>query len=122
MNNLKPFTDFQNKKEFKMEIKLNIKALGRADINFEFSCNAEEAMVLINDPVYQNLGAALVDHIKLENEQLRNQQSDRFEHLRKTYEADRKAQNNHNKAVIAGLRSLQEQVFKMLDRINRNKF
>lgn len=54
-----------------MEIKLNVKQPGRADINFEFSCNAEEAAVLINDPVYQDLGRALVDHVRLENEALR---------------------------------------------------
>lgn len=57
-----------------MEIKLSVKQPGRADVNFEFSCNAEEAAVLINDPVYQQLGMVLVDYIKMKNEQLRNRQ------------------------------------------------
>ena len=60
-----------------MEIKLSVKQPGRADVNIEFSCNAEEAAVLINDPVYQELGKKLCSEISFKPKQQSQNYHDR---------------------------------------------
>lgn len=102
-----------------MEIKLSVKAPGRADVNFEFSCNAEEATILINDPVYQEIGMVLIDQLKRESEQCRNhdrkvnQHNDHcFEYMRKVYENDMRDQAN----LEISLRRLHDQLNRMLDK------
>ena len=130
-----------------MEIKINAKFPGRGDVNFEFSCTEQETAMLIQDPVYQQLGSVLINQLKWESEQCRKQQdeghwrdmrrsqsnrstndrqqqqSDRFDHFRRVMEADRKAQQSHNETVDTAIKSLQDQLNRMFNRIvNNTKF
>ena len=103
-----------------MEIKFKVDTPA-AKIEFALSCNEAETQMMINDPVYQNLGAVLVDQLKWESEQCRNHDhkinhhNDRFDHMRKVYEADRKCQQEHNRTVVNTLRIMQDQLNRIID-------
>ena len=123
-----------------MEIKINAKFPGRGDVNFEFSCTEQETAMLIQDPVYQRLGEVVIEQIRrygtddgghwrdMRHKQSQNyhdnnhkanhaQPNDRVEYLRRVVETEHKCQANHNKAVDAALKSLQDQFSRALDRI-----
>lgn len=84
-----------------MEIKINAKFPGRGDVNFEFSCTEQETAMLIQDPVYQQLGSVLINQLKWESEQCRKQQdSGHWRDMRRSQSNrstnDRQQQHNEN--------------------------
>ena len=93
-----------------MEIKINAKFPGRGDVNFEFSCTADETAILVQDPVYQALGMALVDQIKCESEQCRKQQ-DEGGHWR-----DMRSQNYHDR-----VKDVERNLSRTLDKVVKNR-
>lgn len=131
MNNLKPFrtSNWRNLK-MKFELNLAVKAVPMADVHLTIECNAEELSIMLSDPVYQELGQKFIREVnfapKAQHHQNHstnhgkangNQLNDHFEHMRKVYEADRKARNNHDKAVDTAIRGLQDQVSGLIDLI-----
>ena len=74
----------------KFEFSLTVKAVPMADCHLSIDCNAEELAIMLADPVYQALGAKLVNEISFapKQEQSQNHQR-RSNYLRKT-------QTNHN--------------------------
>lgn len=93
-----------------MEIKINAKFPGRGDVNFEFSCTEQETAMLIQDPVYQDFGKVLVDHIKWESEQCRKQQ-DEGGHWR-----DMRSQNYHDR-----VKDVERNLSRTLDKVVKNR-
>jgi hypothetical protein len=105
-----------------MEIKIAFKAPGNVQADINIVCNAEELKLMIDDPIYQQLGTVLVDHVRHENERRNsnNQQkhdSDRFDCFRRVVETDRKCQRSHNEVVDAAIKQLQYQANKILDSV-----
>ena len=103
-----------------MEIKLSVKQPGRADVNFEFSCNAEEAAVLINDPVYQELGKKLISEISFKHQHGDRKDKSQYQQprddWRKAYGDIQRQVQLHNKAVDTAI----DQINRMIERIIRN--
>lgn len=91
----------------KFEFSLTVKAVPMADCHLSIDCNAEELAVMLADPVYQALGAKLINEIsfKPQSEQ-QKQQNDQ-------------TQETHNKAVINDLRRLHTQQQKHNENLRR---
>ena len=112
-----------------MEIKIAFKT-PMADVNVEFKCSEAETQMFIADPVYQRLGEGVIEQIRRyaqdegghwrDMRSHKQQQSDRFEHMRRAMEADRKAQQSHNETVDTAIKSLQDQMNRMFKVINNS--
>lgn len=114
----------------KLEFSADIKGVPAAQVRCCIDCTAEELSIALSDPVYQDLGKALIS--KLQNHRSVNdhrdnnhkanhaQPNDRVEYLRRVVETEHKCQQTHNQAVDAALKSLQDQFSRALDRITRN--
>jgi hypothetical protein len=123
----------------KFEFSAAIKAVPMADIRLSIDCNADELSVMLSDPVYQEIGHALATKLSQAqpNRSANDRQSadhrdnhkanhaqpnDRVEYLRRVVETEVKNQKSHNETVNAAIKSLQEQLSRMFNRIVQNKF
>lgn len=112
----------------KFEFSAAIKAVPMADIRLSIDCNADELSIMLSDPAYQGLAEALIKKLqdpsnrKVSDNRQQNHGNDRFDHMRRVMEADRKAQQSRNEAVDTAIKNLQEQLNRMFNRIVQNKF
>lgn len=57
----------------KFEFSLTVKAVPTADCHLSIDCNADELAIMLADPVYQELGAKLVNEISFAPKQEQSQ-------------------------------------------------
>lgn len=110
----------------KFNFKLDVKGVPTANCSCEFECSPDELSIMLSDPVYQELGAKLINEVsfkpKTESHQ-KQHNADRFEHMRRVMEAEVKHQANHNKEVDTAIKNMQDQLNRMFNRIiNNTKF
>ena len=112
----------------KFEFSAAIKAVPMADIRLSIDCTADELSIMLSDPAYQGLAEALIAKIqqssngnrKVSDNRQQNHGNDRFDHMRKVYEVDRKAQQSHNEAVDTAIKNMQDQLNRMFNRVINN--
>jgi hypothetical protein len=57
----------------KLEFSLTVKAVPTASINISIDCNADELSIMLSDPVYQELGAKLINEVSFAPKQEKSQ-------------------------------------------------
>ena len=80
----------------KFEFSLTVKAVPMADCHLSIDCNAEELAIMLSDPVYQALGAKLVDEISFAPKQ---EQSQKADDLRRLHTQQQKHNENLRRQV-----------------------
>lgn len=113
----------------KFELNLAVKAVPMADCHVSIECTAEELAVALADPVYQEIGHALAtklsqaqsaDHRDNNHKANHAQPNDRVEYLRRVVETEVKRQKSHNETVDTAIKSLQDQMTRMFNRVINN--
>ena len=103
----------------KFEFSADIKGVPAAQVRCCIDCTAEELSIMLSDPAYQGLAEVLIKKLSQQNHRSTN---DRFEHMRRVYEADRTRQNARDAAVDTAIKGLQDQLNRMFNRVINTKF
>lgn len=97
----------------KFELNLAVKAVPMADCHISLECTAEELAVALADPVYQEIGKALVAKLSQSTNQRQDNDHRKAQHRQ---EAQHKTQQAQNEAIMKVLSTINDR----MDSLKRN--
>ena len=104
----------------KFEFSMTSKVNPVADVNISVDCSAEELGIILSDPVYRELGKALISKLSTNrgNDRSSNRPNqDRFDHFRRYMEADVKALQNADRITNRRVDILSKRIDQLFDHV-----
>ena len=107
----------------KLEFTMAVKAVPMADVRVNIDCSAEELSVMLSDPVYQDLGRALVAKLQQSNRPTERRQRDQANQHR---QQNRRNDRNDRLAEVhrkqsAAVQKVKETIEKRFNAMKNNK-